>query len=75
MGSRLWLIPVWIFPDSARDMAGNAFGRKRCIIGGVMIFIQVALLVVNYYIPNHRSSGVISPSVYIGANTIIPGLL
>ncbi len=66
MGSRLWLIPVWLFPILLGIWMANLSGRKQRIIGGVMILIHMALLVVNYYIPNSRSSGVISPSVYIG---------
>ena len=31
-----------------------------------MIMVNVLLLMVNYYIPNSYSHGVISPSVYVG---------
>ncbi|MCK6469377.1 hypothetical protein FBQ80_13820 [Candidatus Brocadia sp. AMX2] len=66
MGSRLWLIPVWIFPVLLVVWMTDLHAWKWRIIGGIMIFINLMLLVVNYYIPNSRSNGVISPSVYVG---------
>ena len=39
---------------------------KWRILGGVVISVNLVLLVVNYYIPNSHSHGVISPSVYVG---------
>jgi len=39
---------------------------KWRILGGVVISVNLVLLVVNYYVPNSHSHGVISPSVYVG---------
>lgn len=66
MGSRLWLIPVWIFPILIGIWMEDLYAWRWRIIGGVMISLHLMLLMMNYYIPNSRSSGVISPSVYVG---------
>ncbi|BBO16287.1 conserved hypothetical protein [Candidatus Brocadia pituitae] len=39
---------------------------KRRTLGSVIVVINIILLVVNYYIPNSHSHGIISPSVYVG---------
>ncbi|MDG6028014.1 MAG: hypothetical protein E3K40_15185 [Candidatus Brocadia sp.] len=66
MGSRLWLIPVWIFPFSFGIWIAGMQAWKRRILGSVIVVINIMLLVVNYYIPNSHSHGIISPSVYVG---------
>jgi hypothetical protein len=66
MGSRLWLIPVWVFPVLLGVWMSNLNAWKWRIIGSVTILIHLILLGVNYYIPNSRSNGIISPSVYVG---------
>ena len=66
MGSRLWLIPAWIFPILPGVWIPDFHAWKWRILGGILISVNLILLVVNYYIPNSRSYGVISPSIYVG---------
>ncbi|HHT9109173.1 MAG TPA: hypothetical protein ACFYD9_11050, partial [Candidatus Wunengus sp. YC64] len=66
IGSRVWLIPVWIIPVLLGIWMADLHSRKWWIIGFTVISVNLVLLVANYYIPNSRSHGVISPSVYIG---------
>ena len=66
IGSRVWLIPVWIIPVLFGIWMADLNARKWRIVGCIVISINLMLLVVNYYIPNSLSHGVISPSVYIG---------
>lgn len=75
MGSRLWLIPVWIFPVLLVVWMTDLHAWKWRIIGGIMIFINLMLLVVNYYIPNSRSNGVISHLSMLEANMTIRGII
>lgn len=66
MGSRLWLIPVWILPILIGIWIKDFNNWKWRIVGGIVISANLLLLVANYYIPNSLSHGVISPSVYVG---------
>ena len=66
MGSRLWLIPAWILPILIGVWIKDFNNWKWRIVGGIVISANLVLLVVNYYIPNSHSHGVISPSVYVG---------
>lgn len=66
MGSRFWLIPVWIFPILLGVWMADLRIWKWRIIGCVVILVNLILLIANYYIPNSRSKGVINPSVYVG---------
>lgn len=66
MGSRFWLIPVWIFPILLGVWIADLRIWKWRIIGCVVILVNLILLIANYYIPNSRSKGVINPSVYVG---------
>jgi len=66
MGSRLWLIPVWIFPILLGIWIKDVHAWKWRILGGVVIITNLILLSVNYYIPNNHSNGVICPSIYVG---------
>jgi hypothetical protein len=66
IGSRLWLIPVWLFPILFGMWMADLRAWKWRITGGAMILVNVLLLTVNYYIPNSYSHGMISPSVYVG---------
>lgn len=66
MGSRLWLIPVWVFPFLFGVWIADLQTWRRRILGSVIVGINIVLLVVNYYLPNRHSPGVISPSVYVG---------
>jgi len=66
MGSRLWLIPVWLFPIMLGVWMADLHAWKWRIAGGVIVLVNVLLLMVNYYIPGSYSHGVISPSIYVG---------
>jgi len=66
IGSRVWLIPVWIIPILLGVWMTDLHAWKWRIAGGVLILLNLTLLVTNYYIPNSYSHGVISPSIYIG---------
>lgn len=66
IGSRLWLIPVWMIPLLLGMWITDLHTWRWRIIGSIVVLINLTLLVVNYYIPNSRSHGVISPSVYVG---------
>lgn len=66
IGSRLWLIPLWLFPIMLGIWLADLRTMRWRIAGGAMVMANVLLLMVNYYIPNHYSHGVISPSVYVG---------
>ncbi|TVM03507.1 MAG: hypothetical protein CV087_04625 [Candidatus Brocadia sp. WS118] len=66
MGSRLWLIPAWVFPLLFGVWIANLQTGKWRMLGSVIISVNIILLMVNYYIPNSHSNGVISPSVYVG---------
>lgn len=66
IGSRVWLIPVWIIPILLGVWIMDLHAWKWRIAGGVLILLNLTLLVTNYYIPNSYSHGVISPSIYIG---------
>lgn len=69
MGSRLWLIPSWLFPVLFVVWMADIMAWRWRILGGIMIFVNLLLLLVNHYIPNSRSGGVISPSVYVGGKS------
>lgn len=66
IGSRVWLIPVWTVPVLLGVWMKDLLSWKWRIVGGAVIFLNLILLVVNYYIPNSRLHGVISPSIYVG---------
>jgi len=66
MGSRLWLIHAWLFPILIGMWIKEFNTWKWRITGCVFILLNLILLLLNYYIPNSRSNGFISPSVYVG---------
>jgi hypothetical protein len=66
IGSRLWLIPAWIFPISLVIWMPNLREWKWRVTSGILLVTHVILLLVNHYIPNNNTHGVISPSVYVG---------
>ncbi|MDR4506768.1 MAG: glycosyltransferase family 39 protein [Candidatus Brocadiaceae bacterium] len=69
IGSRLWLIPSWTLPILLIFWMPDLNDWKWKIAGGTLIAIHFLLLLVNYYLPNSSSNGVILPSVYVGGKT------
>ncbi len=66
MGSRLWIIPVWLLPILIGMWIKEFNAWKWRITGSAFILLNLILLLLNYYTPNSRSNGFISPSVYVG---------
>lgn len=66
MGSRLWLISVWVFPILLSVWMTDIHAWKWRILGSVLITANLISLIVNYYLPNSCSNGVISPLIYVG---------
>ncbi|MCF6147540.1 MAG: glycosyltransferase family 39 protein [Candidatus Kuenenia sp.] len=69
VGSRVWLIIVWMFPILLGLCLTDVDKWKFHILGGAMIAVHLPLLAANYYIPCIRSNGTIEPSVYVGGKT------